>query len=377
MGALAKDSTLQSVLEGMTGYVPVRTAKVTNITFTASQFETGQIDTSTGENKSGSGFYRTTDYIAMPSNFWLGQLYADKPWIVRILYYDENKVYKEFQMTMTGCATLKNYPYYRLYFYSETSYLSLDDFLENSLKIQYIESAPAANEYFLHNQLFNGNFKFDRNSDGIADGWTLKNSPTSPSVSDNVQTLTPASANYFIQMDADTRLTGHVIYVAFTAYSPYATCYISLYGINVIISTNTGFTRSSQLITANNSNVSPRIAISSGGQSHPISLKNVMVIDLTEIYGSGNEPTAAQIDAIIDKYYGGYVPCEYVVKYDDTDAPADVISLLKDATGTDVLTFSNGAVTTVNHYVGSTLKATATINRDMFGNIVSIEEARS
>ena len=376
MGALAKDATLQSVLESMTGFIPVRTATVKEITFMESQFESGQIDTTTGLNKNGPGFLRTSDYIELPQNVWKAQLLADRPLSVRILYYDSEKAYQEYDINATGYANIKNYPYCRLYYYEDTSYLSNADFITTRLKIQYIENTPAKNEHLLHNHLFNGNFEYDRNNDGTADGWTLRNSPSSSSVSDGVLSVTPSVGDYFLRYSSsDSRLTDHKIYIAFTAYTPVSPCFLSIYNSNITVAQNTQFTRASSIVTALSSSVTPGIGSGAPSIGHEIKIKNVMMIDLTDSFGAGNEPTKEQVEEIIDKWYDGYVPCEYVIKYDDSEMPVDVVTRLKNIdTSSDRLTVTDGEVTSVGHYVGGELKSTLIINRDKFGNLVSVEE---
>lgn len=379
MAKLAKDSTLQEVLAGLTGAEPDRTAYVQEITFTESQFESGYMDTSTGQNKNGSGFLRTSGYISLRQDAWKAQLFADKPWIVRVLYYDSEYVYQEYEANKTGCVPLKDYPYCRLYFYQATDYLSNADFITTRLKIQYIVNAPAENEYFLHNYLFNSNFEFDRNSDNVADGWDLRNSPTNSSVSNNTQFVIPSTSGAFLRMESDNRMTGHQIYVAYSAYTPYDICSLTIFGNSIVVAQNTEYTRNSKVVTAVNSDLNPTVNCGANAVSYEIGIRNIMMIDLTDIYGAGSEPTASQIDEIIDTYYDGYVPCEYTMKYDDRNLPVDVLTRLsnldKKASGTDVVTMSDGAVASVGHYVDGALQSTTTITRDNFGNIVSIEEA--
>lgn len=379
MGALAKDITLHAILEGVVGAAPERTAKVKEISFDPSQFEAGKIDTTTGGNLNGSGFYRTSGYIALPENPWMGQLYADKPWAVNIVYYDREKTCQDHDANVWGYCRLKDYPYCRLFFYQQTDFLSNNDFIADHLKIQYIEDAPAENEYFLYNHLFNGNFLYDRNEDGLGDGWKLVNSPANYSVNDNTQVITPSAANYFLTYESsDSRLAGHVIYVAFTAYTPAADCVINVFGTTLAVTKNTKYTRSSKLFTATVSGANPRFTVGAGGASTPVYIKNVMMIDLTDIYGEGKEPSASVIDYLVDKFYGGYVPCNYICKYDDSAIPATMLSLLQNikskATAYDRVTCNDGTVVSVGHYIDDELQSTTTIERDMYGNIVSIEE---
>lgn len=374
--ALAKDSTLQSMLAGIVGAELERTAVVKEITFKESQFEAGDIDRTTGTNKNASGFVRTSDYIALPQNVWKMQLLADRPWNVYILYYDTNKQYQEYEINKTGYATIKNYPYCRLSFFNFTDYMSNAEFITTRLKIQYIENAPAENEYFLHNHLFNGNIEYDRNEDGVADGWTLRNSPTSYFLENGVQSVTPSVAGAFFRMELDNTRTGHVFYCSMMAYTPYGICAFTVYGRNpCTVNPNTKFTRVSGLVTAVNSSVVMECSCNSGAVGHEIQVKNIMMIDLTEIFGEGNEPTVEEIDAIVDEFYGGYVPVEYEVKYDDGDLPVSIMERLKNIdTSSDQLTVKNGAVASVSHYVGGELKSKTIINRDKFGNLISVEE---
>lgn len=376
MGALAKDSTLKSVLTGLVGAEPERTAFVKEIAFKESQFESGYIDTTTGQNKNSSGFFRTSDYIALPQNVWKMQLLADKPWNVRVFYYDADKQYQKYQGNVTGYITIQNYPYCRIDFYNFPDYMSSAEFMTARLKIQYIENAPAKNEYFLHNCLFNGNFEFDRNNDGVADGWLLRNSPTSYAVEDGIQKVTPSTATSFLRIALDNRLTGHVIYCSMMAHTPYSICGFSVYGKTpCIVDRNTKFTRASGLVTAVNSSVVMECTCKSSAVGHEIQVKNIMMIDLTEIFGEGNEPAAEEIDAIVDGFYGGYVPVGYEVKYDDGGLPVSIMERLKHIdTSSDQLIVKNGAVTSVSHYVGGELKSKTIINRDKFGSLISVEE---
>lgn len=379
--ALAKNSTVQDVLSALEGYTPERTAYVQEITFTESQFEGGKIDTTTGQNVNGSNFYRTTDYISLPSDPWMAQLFAEVGTgitQVTVFFYDSEKVFKEYATNYTGYVRLKSYPYCRIHFYNLAAIMSNAEYITTILKIQYIMHTPAENEYFLTNHLFNGNFEYDRNENNVADGWVLKNSPTSSSMSNNTQVVTPSTSGYFIQYDSDNRLIDHKVYVAFSLYTPYDKCYLRLYGTNIIINANDTYTRASMVLTAVNSDNSPRISCYENAVDHAISIRNVMMIDLTDIFGAGNEPTAEQIDSIVDTWYGGYVPCEYVCKYDDSNLPLDVLSRLKnidnDLSATDNITFVDGEVSSVSHYVGGILKSTTTITRDNYGNIVSVQE---
>lgn len=378
MGKLATDETLYRVLEGITGAEQERTAKVVNIDFDPTMFESGGINNTTGQNLNESGYYRTIGYIEIPANKWQIQLCADRPWVVIIYYYNENKEFQERDSAKTGCCNIKDYPYCRLKFYQQTNYLDVDEFIANRLKIQYISDAPAENEYFLHNRLFNGNFEYDRNDDGVADGWELRNSPTANLVSDKTQFVTPSATGAFLRTESDNRLTGHQIYVAYSAYTPYDNCSMTIYGTVTAIAQNTKYTRSSKIVTAVNSDLNPTIICASGAVAHEIGIRDVMLIDLTEIYGSGNEPSITQVEEIIDKMYGGYVPCDYVVKYDDTGLPVDILTRLKNIdTSSDRLTIEHGEVTSIGHYVGDVLKSMTTITRDKFGNLISVEEVQS
>lgn len=377
MGKLATDKTLLKVLNGLTGEGdPERTAFVKEIAFSFSQFENGDIDTTTGQNKNGSGFIRTSDYIALPQNVWKMQLLADKPFNVWIFYYNADKEYQEYDINKTGYATVKDFPYCRIKVYGFSDYMSNEEFITTRLKIQYIENAPAENEYFLHNHLFNGNFEFDRNNDGIADGWTVVNSPASYSVADGVQSITPSVQNYYLRMENDNRLGGHVIYCSISAYTPHDMVSFAVYGkAACAIQKNTEFTKSSNLITAVNSSVNAQFSCGAAAVGHEIQLKNIMMIDLTDVYGEGNEPTAEEVDAIVDEFYGGYVPVGYEVKYDDSGLPISIMERLKHIdTSSDQLTVKNGEVTSVSHYVGGELKSKTVINRDKFGNLISVEE---
>ena len=378
MGKLATDETLQKILEGITGADRERTAKVVNINFDSTMFETGGIDNTTGQNKNESGFYRTSGYITVPADKWKIQLYADRPWSVNIYYYDANHEYQERDFTETGYCNILNYPYCRLKFYHLTDYAGdVAEFVDNSLKIQYIENTPAENEYFLHNHLFNGNFEYDRNNDGVADGWTTINSPASVVVSDKTLIVTPSATGEFIRMNSNNKLTGHKIYISFTAYTPDDLCFLTVYQKTLNIAKNSKYTRTYGIITAVNSSLNPTFGCRSGSVSHEISIRNVMMIDLTDIYGAGNEPNAEEITAIIDTYYDGYVPCDYVVRYDD-GTQVDSLTILRnienELLSDDTIIVKNGYVSSVKHYVAGELRSTAQIKRDKFGNLISVGE---
>lgn len=189
------------------------------------------------------------------------------------------------------------------------------DALRNNQYFTYRESPTAVDgkakirriqgNTLVFNQLVqNGNF-------ANTSGWSTIADATNFSVSDNIASFDfPVStANPRIQTTVNI-IANHKYYYAGEVYNPNA-INVELFLISNYIrfGQNNSFERKSAIFTALNTqaySIGPRaIAPSVSGT---LQAKNIIVIDLTTMFGSGNEPTAEEFESLFSLAYYAYTP---------------------------------------------------------------------
>lgn len=165
------------------------------------------------------------------------------------------------------------------------------------------------------NQLGNvGNFEKDSDSNGVADGWT-GTSVTACSVSGNVQNFTPTAQFGGIGSAAFKLINSHKYYMAcnMSTTDVNAKLYImQLNGGNTPTLAHSGsgkYERLAAIVTATSDQSTPYLKPQTEKASNfvAISVKEVMLIDLTAMFGAGNEPAIAWCNANI-QYVNGIQP---------------------------------------------------------------------
>jgi hypothetical protein len=148
-----------------------------------------------------------------------------------------------------------------------------------------------------------GNFQTDSNFDGFGDGWALTSIDAS-SMSYNTQSMTTGASGDIIT-NALTSTLDHVYY-----YCGFFKCDTAS-TMRLFLST-TGFgsgqpidylPQSNDFVFVSNRHKATASGVGSLTLQHYLtsatvqtSLKNIKVVDLTETFGSGNEPTKQKID---------------------------------------------------------------------------------
>lgn len=144
-----------------------------------------------------------------------------------------------------------------------------------------------------------GAFLKDSNSDGLADNWTANNSG-SLSLSNGIQSFAPIAQNGDITTTDTVSLTGsHTYYACADVNSDNTSTRLVFAGVTNAHGGSGGFERLSIRLTVGSS-IDTTVQIDNQLSSSwtEIQVKNVMLIDLTQMYGSGNEPTQAQMDLV-------------------------------------------------------------------------------
>ncbi len=201
------------------------------------------------------------------------------------------------------------------YIYAHNS--NLDAFESTGILYQ----ATGTNEFPAKNLIKNGDF-----SEGIAGGWVANAS--THSVSNNVlKNIADGTANYGLEQQGILNIPiGHKLYV--TALVRVTSAEVSYLRLGVNYSSDSAVTINSpisgktynlsgvfQVIT----NTTPNIRFTHGydtpitANGKAMELQNVVSVDLTEIFGLGNEPTVSELDAIMNE-----IPNRY---FDGTLAP--------------------------------------------------------
>jgi hypothetical protein len=188
-----------------------------------------------------------------------------------------------------GVDNISN-PQYFCYMYREgTDVYAVDSY-----------SAPSKG-VCLTNLVTNGDFSLDGNFDGSADDWGVFG--TSKSVANNIQRMTPNSAGSAVLGHNFTNIINHIYYYG-----------IKLKTDSALVNLNNGFIKVNH--TGSNTFELLSWVNKSTGSGTPhqgmyddrasgwteLQVKEAIRIDLTDIYGTGREPTKAQMDVILGAY---------------------------------------------------------------------------
>lgn len=140
---------------------------------------------------------------------------------------------------------------------------------------------------------------FDTN----VNGWTLSGSSTMTFDSGRAKVKSDRQWTCAYRDALKAIINGHKYYLALDLDSPTTTQYITLNaaGGPIVQKSATGAQRVSGILTAGSSGAQNRIEIGenlSSGWGY-FWVDNIVVIDLTEWFGSGNEPTKATMDTLM------------------------------------------------------------------------------
>lgn len=159
-----------------------------------------------------------------------------------------------------------------------------------------------------------GNFGTDSNADGAGDGWSVGGTVSAQSVLTNVQSVTFSSANSILSHNTETATSGQIYYGIATvnAASTVSIRVKNSGGATVatgdVHSATSGFEKLSVRYTATGSEGMLKLAIQDVATSGwtPCQIKLAHFINLTAMFGAGNEPTKDQMDVIVQKAIATY-----------------------------------------------------------------------
>lgn len=143
-----------------------------------------------------------------------------------------------------------------------------------------------------------GGFHRDTDGNGLADGW-LSLSVSGLSLANNIQNFTPVAQTGRILVSNLTFVNNHIYYVSSDINSDSTSTRFFVSGLALDSHGGSGrFERISLRFTGSGSTTLMGIDSNLTSGWTQIQVKNVMIIDLTQMYGSGNEPTQAQMDLV-------------------------------------------------------------------------------
>ena len=160
-----------------------------------------------------------------------------------------------------------------------------------------------------------GNFPIDSNSDGLADNWVISGTVTSKNVGNNIQSYTPSIQYTKLEQSGFPNYPNNKIYV----------CAKIKVGVDNAISLviKDSFSETAILYgtsfnsfkfiscykTINASSTQTRVYIEEKRVSSftEIQVKEVLAIDLTSLFGAGNEPTTQQCDEMFSSWFDGSI----------------------------------------------------------------------
>lgn len=155
-----------------------------------------------------------------------------------------------------------------------------------------------------------GDFKVDSNADGLADGWVGTASGTY-SITNNIQSFIATATGGYIKRFTTNGYSGNdKIYLVAEVKADSSSVYLQLYdGVTVtpVYHSGSGNFEKLSLIKTLDSNpteCSPYIKDIRASGWTEIQVKKVMMINLTQLFGVGNEPTLAECDEMFSYVNG-------------------------------------------------------------------------
>jgi len=177
-------------------------------------------------------------------------------------------------------------------------------------------------EYTLYNLLgTSGNFEHDNDDDGLADGWN-SSFVTNTMVIDNTQIFTPTKTLGGIELTVPYDIeAGDVEYVcAFIKGAPYQTFLMLNHTSNSTVNSVTGISDEFEFVSVYCSKPNKnqtKVMILTFSDFSQIEIQKVVFLNLTSIFGKGNEPSKAQMDLIMQKILSaGYFISQNYSPYD-------------------------------------------------------------
>ena len=156
------------------------------------------------------------------------------------------------------------------------------------------------------NKIANGNFSLDSNSDGLADNFSTY-MVASKSISRNVQSFTASGTNGAVYLSFGDADASHKYYTSVWIKASSSLIKLSFAdsGQNKFHSGSSSFERLSNIVTGATSGSWCQVADGRTGSWTEVQVKKFMNIDLTALFGSGNEPDITWCDRMFKNYVEG------------------------------------------------------------------------
>ncbi|NMB43100.1 MAG: hypothetical protein GX995_03090, partial [Clostridiales bacterium] len=167
----------------------------------------------------------------------------------------------------------------------------------------------------------NGNFEHDIDNDGLADGWSSR-FVTNTSVIDNTQIFTPINMLGGIEITVPYNTeVGDVEYVcAYIKGVPNQTYLMLNHTSNSTANSVTKVSDEFEFVSVHCSKPNKyqtKVMVLTFSDFSQIEIKKVVFLNLTSIFGKGNEPSKAQMDLIMQKILSaGYFISQNYSPYD-------------------------------------------------------------
>lgn len=167
-------------------------------------------------------------------------------------------------------------------------------------------------ELKIKNNVINGNFSTDSNGDGLADSWSLIGA-TTPSLQNGEQTFLPTiAAGYLGNTIVNPPVIGSKVYAYAEIKTTDSATKLNIFGATTKAHSGSGeFEKISAVVTTINSNALRVTTFKSSGFV-PIIVRKYIAVDLTTMFGAGNEPTKEEMDTLIN-ILGGFFDGEVSV----------------------------------------------------------------
>ena len=161
------------------------------------------------------------------------------------------------------------------------------------------------------NIITNGNFALDSNSDGLADNWYFSLEPMDKYIQNGFQYFKPTEGTFAYSLRCgDIGTSRDCFYIAFDAVKISGVVYLAEYfkigsptGSTWQFGSTTGFL--SAVVYPHQTAIGNRFLAFYGTGHENSAVSNVRFINLTTLFGAGNEPTAEWCDANFPNWFDG------------------------------------------------------------------------